>query len=305
MCTILKIKQVIFSICLLFSLSLEVLADHATLLSSDFVQSFLKEYSQEERALLQDDLENIRKLCFRGISAPEEQKTYVATAGAPGAGKSTILETYLHDKSNFVYLDRDQRALKFMINTYCQELTNYKIRKISDMKILLQKAYEKWREGSVYIVSTLINEALEKGYNIAHGTTSTNEQVAPLFEQLKKNNYKIILMLCYSTEQNRENALQYRIKNQCFYQADPHEAAERAKVFPERFPLYFQYADEIQLYWIDHFLKGAVLAATLIKGQKMTLYERAALQKISHQYDQDRKGKKLESLQELIQKFER
>ena len=83
----------------------------------------------------------------------------------------------------------------------------------------LQKAYEKWRWGSNYIASTLINEAFEKGYNIAHGTTSTSEHVAKIYEQLKKNNYKITLLLCNSTDKNRvasltksQSSLQYALR---------------------------------------------------------------------------------------------
>lgn len=297
-------QKVIILIGCLFSLSQKAMADQPSLIPSDFVQSFLKEYSQNEKELIKDDLENIRKLCFRGISAAEGQKTYVATAGGPGSSKSTILETYLVDKPNFAYLDPDQRALKFMINTYLQEFTNYNIRKVKDMKVLLQQAYDKWRWGSNYVASTLINEASAKGYNIAHGTTSTSEHVTKLYEQLKKNNYKITLLLCNSTDKNRIASLQYRFKNQCFCQVDPKDVIKKGKMFPERFLVYFQYADEIQLYWIDDFLKGAVLAATLIKGQPITVHDKGALQKITKQYDHDRKDKELEPLQDLIKKFE-
>gem|GEM_PF-568559 len=297
-------KQIIFSICLLFSLSLETMANQPTLIPNGYVQSFLKDYAENEKELIKDDLENVKKLCFRGIAVTQGQKAYVATAGGPGSSKSTILEVYLHDKPNFAYLDPDQRALKFMINTYLQEFTNYKIRQTPDMKALLQKAYDKWRGGSNYIASTLINEAFEKGYNIAHGTTSTSEHVAKLYEQLKKNNYKITLLLCNSTDKNRVASLQYRFKNQCFCQVDPDDIVKKGKMFPERFPVYFQYADEIHLYWINDFLKGAVLAATLIKGHKMIIHDKSAMAKITKQYEKDRKGKPLESLQDLIKKFE-
>ena len=165
----------------LFSMALITIAPtHASespLIPNDFVQSHLKDYSEEETNLITDDLSDIRQLCFRGVSGPNGTKVYVATAGGPGASKSTILETYLHDKPNFAYLDPDQRSLKYMINTYQQEFTNYNIAQASGIKPLLQKAYDKWRGGSNYIASTLINEAFSNGYNIAHGTTSTSPHV--------------------------------------------------------------------------------------------------------------------------------
>lgn len=298
-------RSFIYFICCLLSIKSAATAMDETLIPSDYVRSFLKDYSQTEKELIRDDFDNIKKLCFRGITAPENgEKTYVATAGGPGASKSTILETYLHDKPNFAYLDPDQRALKFMINTYLQDFTNYKIRETSNMPVLLQNAYEKWRGGSNYIASSLINEAFSKGYNIAHGTTSTSEHVTKLYERLKKNNYKITLLLCSSTDANRVASLQHRVKSQCFCQVDPNDIVKKGKMFPDRFPDYFQYADEIQLYWIGDFLKGGILAATLTKGNKAIVHDQAALQKITAQYEKDGQGKNLAPLQELIKKFE-
>ncbi len=292
-------------LCFLLLAASATMADTHSLIPADYVQNFLKDYSETEKELIGDDLENIRTLCFRGIT-PAEQKIYVATAGGPGASKSTILEAYLADKPNFAYLDPDQRALKFMINTYLQEFTNLKIRnfnneirEFSNINVLLQTAYDKWRGGSNYIASTLLNEACSKGYNIAHGTTSTSEHVAKLYQALKRNKYKIILLLCNSTDENRINSLKHRAKVQCFCQTDPVDVVKKGKMFPERFSTYFEYADELHFYWIDDFLKGAVLAAVLQKGV-LTIYDAEAMEKFTQKYDQDRQGTELKSLQELI-----
>lgn len=294
----------LFSFILNYSTHLAAMDEDRSLIEKSYVQSFLKSYSPDEVQLIMDDLGNIGKHCFRGLSPAEGHKNYVATAGGPGASKSTTLEVWLHNKSNFAYLDPDQRALKFMINTYLQEFTNYKIRESSGINALPQKAYDKWRGGSNFIASTLINEACEKGYNIAHGTTSTSEHVSKLYEQLKKNNYKITLLLCNSPDDNRVASLQHRVKTQNFCQVDPEDVVNKGKMFPERFPVYFQYADELQLYWINNFLEGAVLGATLTKGSKMVVHNDAALKSITEQYDKERENTKRESLQELIQKFE-
>ncbi len=119
-------NSLFFLFCFLCQPSVAALQEE--LLSNDYVQKFLLGYSPVEVALIKDDLDNLRKLCFRGISfVPIDKRIYVATAGGPGAGKSTIFEDYLSKKPNFVYLDPDQRALRFMINTYLQEFTNGKI----------------------------------------------------------------------------------------------------------------------------------------------------------------------------------
>lgn len=264
------------------------------LLADNFVKKFLSEYSPKEAALIQDDLENIKKLCFRETTpVAVKERIYIATAGGPGASKSTTFENYLNTKSNFVYLDPDQRALRFMINTYLQEFTNgkisqQKVRTRKDWEQLLQKAYNKWRAASNYITSMLLNEAFSNGNDIAHGTTSTSEHVEGLYKKLKANNYKIILLLCYSTEEERLRALEHRFKNQSFIQIlDPQDIINKGKFFPERFPVYFQYADEIELYWVDNFLAGAILAAKLERGKGMTTYDAKALGKFTQKYAND------------------
>lgn len=87
------------------------------------VQGHLKGYSVEEKELIEDDLQNIEGLSFRGKKA-EAPPHYLATAGGPGSMKSTILETFLKESGerNFVYTDPDMRGLKLMINTYILDM---------------------------------------------------------------------------------------------------------------------------------------------------------------------------------------
>lgn len=283
----------------------QVHASQEPAVPAQFLQDQIKDYSANEVRLIDDDLSNIRNLTFRGLSSPAGEKIYVATAGAPGASKSTVLETYIKGKSDFAYVDPDQRSLKLMINTYLQDFTPLKIAEASSMKPLLQGAYDKWRGGSIYIASTLLNEALGKGYNVAHGTTSTGAHMGQLYEKLKAKGYKIVLLLCNSTDTNRVAALKHRVEDQCMCQVDPDDIVNKGKVFPDRFADYFKYGDEIQLYWIDNFAKGPVLAATLERGKKMQILNQTALQQLTAEYDRSRKEKNLQSLQQLITTFEK
>jgi hypothetical protein len=261
------------------------LASTGDLIPSQFVDGHLKDYSQEERQLIEDDLSNIAKLCLRNTQPVKDtQPIYVATAGGPGATKSTILETYLQDQPNFVYADPDPRALKFMINTYVQSLNYYAISQASSYQDLLKAAYNKWRAASNYIACKVINEAFAKGNNIAHGTTSTAKEVSGLYERLKGKNYKIVLLLCGSTDQNRLDSIQYRSETQSFIQASPEDIIQKGKAFPERFSVYFQYADEIHLYWTQDFKKGSVKAATFDKIKGMTVHNQQAYECFVEQY---------------------
>ncbi len=313
-----------------------------SLLPTDYIQNLLlndgKGYSVEEIELINDDFDNIKKLVFRNISQPTlDSHTYVATAGGPGSSKSTLLEKYRLNMPNYVYLDPDQRVLKLMTNTYLQEFTNAKISKAGiktrkNWEDYLYKAYSKWRSSSNYIVSRLLNEAYDKGYNIFHGTTSTSPQIEEIYKNLKQKGYKIVLLLCYSTDENRVLALQHRTEVLGFYRLVPEEIVSKGKVFPERFPIYFKYADEIQFYWVDNFLKGETLAATLYKNpgkidkdinpnkelnnndlktvlsrqyknKSLNIVNAAAFKKFTDKYGEDSEGRNLISLETLINEF--
>ena len=273
---------------------------------SSYVQSFLQDYTSKEAELIHEDAKNVKSLCFRDIEAATGNPEYIATAGGPGASKSTILETYLQDKKNYAYLDPDQRALRYMTNTYLQEFTNYKLSQNSDQEKLLQDAYNKWRGASNFIASTLLNEAYAGGYNIAHGTTSTSPYVSSLYKNLKNKSYRIVLLLCHSNDENRINALNYRAEKQNFCQVDPQDIVNKGKMFPERFKDYFQYADEIHFYWTDNFKEGSKQAGSIVRGSDIKVNDSSAMEKFRQQYEKDRQSLNIRetlSLSELMKQF--
>lgn len=66
------------------------------LIPAKTIQNLLSQYSLVERADIEKDYKNIRKLCFSQANNPK-RLIYLATAGGPGASKSTILESYLRN----------------------------------------------------------------------------------------------------------------------------------------------------------------------------------------------------------------
>lgn len=269
-------------------LALPVFAADAPLVPDAVVQGFLKEYSETEKKLIEKDCKNIRDFCFDGVH--KNKKIYVATAGGPGASKTTILETYLKNNPGFVYVDPDQRALKYMMYTYRASLNNYEISKSSSYADLLEKAYAKWRWASNYISRTIVNEAFAQGMPIAHGTTSTDKSIKELYEKLKKKGYTIKFLLCASGDENRVKAIKDRAKSQCFVQSSAEDVVEKGKIFYDSFPIYFEYADEITIYWIDEYRKGWIEVATYSKEKGFkTLHP--AIEKLKQAYETYRKEK--------------
>jgi hypothetical protein len=261
---------------------------------SDVVQSNLKDYDPKTKDLIEEDLNVIRKISFRKKTS-SSHPIYLGTAGGPGSMKSTILESFMIEDSdtgqNFVYTDPDMRGLKFMVNTYIPDMGPYAIRK--NPSTYAKLAYEKWRGASNYIASTLLNEAYDKKFNIAHGTTGTAPAVTNLYKNLKTQGYKIILLLCDTPNKNREKSIKHREETQGFYQVTPADAVQKSATFYDRLPDYFRYADELFFYWTENYEEGSLKAARFDKNTGLIILNESAFQKFKNRYEEVRKEKSI------------
>lgn len=259
---------------------------HGSLVPQNVVDSNIKAYDALELALIKEDLLNIDRLVFRERT-PSKQPYYIGTAGGPGACKSTILETILHEDStvtNVAYIDPDPQSLRFMINTYLAKgLSFYQISKKSSFRQAQIDAYNHWRGGSNYIAQTLLNKAVDGKFNIAHGTTATAPIMGRFYETLKKHGYKIHLVLCYAEDEARGRSIAHRVETQANYQATPEDAINKGKMFPERFEVYFKYADTLRLYWTCDFSQGSREVAR-IEGGKLTIKDAAGYERFVNEY---------------------
>jgi hypothetical protein len=259
--------------------------------SPQAIESHMKGYSDEEKVAIEKDLDVVRSVCSSGLSEPEQKPLYVATAGGPGARKTTILERFLQDsslQSNVTYLDPDQRALKFMAHTYySQTLSVLETNGYENYSMAVKKAYEKWRGASNYITLTLLEEAFSHKKSIAHGTTSTGEHIPSFLAKVKEAGYDITLLLCSCEDAFRKAAIQYRNDEQKFYQSSPEDALSKGKLFPQRMSAYFTYADTLYLYWSDDLATPERLAAVLKDGQ-FEVVDQAALDRFVQKFENDR-----------------
>jgi len=260
--------------------------------SPETIFSYIKDYSSDDQEEILKDLEAIKNICAPlQNKGPLQRPLYLATAGAPGTKKSTILESFMKRyvlESHMTYLDPDQRALKFMSRTYyAKSLSTLSISEREDYLQSIQCAYEKWRGASNYITFTLLEDALLKRQNIAHGTTSTAEHVPAFFSTLKKAGYEISLLLCSAKESLKEDAIEYRNREQRFYQLTPEDAASKGKIFPKQMQEYFTFADSLYLFWSDSLFDKERLAAKLING-KLKIYDRNSYDRFVSQFEKDK-----------------
>jgi len=258
--------------------------------SEEMISTHLKTYTEKEINLLEKDLDIVRSICFESSddSAP---LFYLATAGAPGSRKTTILEKFIEAHPEYqsgVYLDPDPRTLKFMAHTYyAQSLNSLEISKKRDYSEVIKNAYNKWRPGSNYISLTLLEEAAAAGRSIIYGTTSTGAHIPEFFAKLKENNYKIVLLLSSCSDALRYEAVNYRNQEIRFYQSSPEDAVSKGKFFPERMSAYFTYADLMYLYWSDDLFAPERLAAIWKEG-KMEVKDTEAMDRFIEKYEADR-----------------
>ncbi|MCH9626014.1 MAG: hypothetical protein S4CHLAM123_12030 [Chlamydiales bacterium] len=266
---------------------------HANLFfTPQMISKHLEDYSEEEIGLIEKDLKVVRSVCF-GEAQDAGNRFYLATAGGPGARKTTILERFISTHPEYqegVYLDPDPRTLKFMVHTYYARSLNPLM--IADTGVydeVIRNAYDKWRAGSNYIVLNLLEEAFAAGRSVVYGTTSTGAHIPHFFSRLKKEGYQIILLLCSCPDEVRYESVDYRNKVVRFYQSSPEDAVSKGVLFPQRMGAYFDYGDQIYIYWSESLLDPERLAAIWQKGE-LEIIDEGAMGCFVAKYEEDRQS---------------
>ncbi len=288
-------------------------AEEFFIFSPKQISGHLVSYDDKEKEDIAKDLEVIRSVCHVKEAPSKDRPFYLASAGGPGSRKSTILERFIQSHPEFqagVYLDPDQRGLKFMAHTYYDKSLNALQAASKPDYLEIQKAaYEKWRGASNYITLVLLEEALQKKIDIIHGTTLTGAYVEEFLKKLKAAGYHITLVLCYCEDEIRKEAVEYRNNEQRFYQSTLEDTVAKGKLFVEKLSIYFQYADTLHLYWSDDLMAEERISVIFDKCE-MIIGEGCAcvLDRFLSKYDEDRavleaNGKKIPSWDELIQLY--
>jgi hypothetical protein len=109
---------------------------------------------------------------------------------------------------------------------------------------------------------------------------------------VKNQGYKIILLLCDTSNKNRAASIKNREETQGFYQVTPEDAVQKSAAFYDRFPDYFKYADERYFYWTEDYKKGSIKAAKFTKAEGLVVFDKDAFEKFKSRYEEVRKEKK-------------
>lgn len=230
------------------------------------------EYTESERLSINIDIEEIYKSYCGTVSEP----IAVISAGAPGAGKTVLLEQLLKldEYQGYGYIDPDAVCLKNMSHTYLPDL----IRSVGTIKCssyeeclkeelkVRKDAYTKWRPASNAAAHIILGNFIREKKAFFYGTTSTSSDIAARFQLLKDNGYKIHLIHVSAPDAVRWKSIHLRDKE--FVQTTEVDVNEKGKLVPQRLGTYLQYADKIDFYYRDRADGDAVLAATWTKDSK-------------------------------------
>ena len=229
-------------------------------------------YTETEAAMADSEVYRLYKVQTENcLKLTRGQKEFTLSAGGPGAGKTQLLEQMVANDpalQNVVFSDPDERALKLM-QAYKDD-----IEKFGGGKIGLALAYTKWRWASNYISNTIMNRACEDGYDVLLGTTATSPAVSILYDNAKRENYKVrTIMVTASADVRIESARRRFEEEGTRYTAD---TVEKGIMFYQRTPTYFEKSDAFSLYWRHAVDQSAVLVADADHGD-IKIHDRHAL----------------------------
>lgn len=219
------------------------------------------------------------------------QRLYVATAGGPCSGKSTILDNELAGLSdprysNIVIVDPDRYVMEYMNFTYRPLLSAGEKARLGAEEAA-KVAYDRARPGSNIIANLMLNEAFASRHHIAHGTTMTGPFIGGLLSKLGAAGYERRLILCGMDDQNRIEAGRRRIMLEAHYQVDPSDFVEKGKLFPQRMADYFTHGDHVVLMWKETVDAPAVKAAEYKNGMRV-IHDEAAFDAFTADYERRR-----------------
>lgn len=201
---------------------------------------------------------------------------FLLTAGAPGAGKTTVLRAEIERRKSlgefYCYVCPDDVCLKNMHATFCSMRSVLNASAPDDALHTAKRCYNKWRPGSNAAAHLLSAHLLRGRFPVAFGTTSTSSLTSRSFSHVKKLGYKIEVLFVVAPDAVRNDSI--KVRNRRFYQSTEKDNQEKALFLIDRVKDSFvPYADEIHFYWRESFDQGAILAASWKRKGELPEYQ--------------------------------
>lgn len=219
------------------------------------------EYTPAEFELLKQDIQEIWDRIM--ASNPDRNGHLIVTAGAPGAGKTTLMRS-LWEKGEtpggrYAYTCYDDVCLKEMRRTYGAMV------KEDPSPEGQARAYNKWRAGS-HLALNLINAHLVKGrFNFYFGTTCSSPMTCKFFDFVRKYGYQSITILHVTApDQVRWDS----VKGHTFTHTTSQDIINKQLMVHERIQdTILKYGNRVYFYFRPEADKDAILTSTWTPGK--------------------------------------
>lgn len=242
-------------------------------------------YTTEEQSRVNQDATQIFSKIM--TESPYVEKIAYITAGAPGAGKTVLLEQIKAAKESdlehkLAYIDPDAVCLKNMPLTFGADVAEAKSLDLDGQVEARKQAYNSWRPASNAITHLVLGHLIKGGYAFCFGTTATGDKTYLGFEALKKEGYRIHLIHVTAPDQVRVDSIKQRDK--VFIQTTEEDIRDKAKLLPQRISdTYLKYADQIDFYCRDAVDQDAKLSAVWVRdaeSENLNVTNQESYQKI-------------------------
>lgn len=225
------------------------------------------------------DFTDLEARTFRDVG---RKRSFVATAGGPRSGKSTLLEGLLSGGScpdasfdhrvKRAYIDPDRSCLFKMSHTYMRD----RARGVRDP----EEAYTYWREASICLANLFLARALDEGDAIAFGSTMATPNAVRALDAIEhRYGYEVTILHVTCDEEVR-----VRTEEDCrargIVQCTPKDFKEKNGMFFSLLPEYVKH--RVVFYWRGE--GETVCAAKMDKGE-LVVYNREAFAQIIRLHD--------------------
>ncbi|MCH9612892.1 MAG: hypothetical protein S4CHLAM102_13920 [Chlamydiia bacterium] len=210
-------------------------------------------YTEEEQARIAEDINALFWKIFDEADA--EGLLAVMTAGAPGAGKTTVMEQELDrlkaQGRSYAYIDYDQVCLKGLRSTY-----------LADIEAGMDgyAAYTKWRAASHAATHVILANLVRLKKPFFFGTTSTHEKTYVLLDFLRKQGYSIEILHVNASDETRVKSVEK--DKSVFVHRTEEDVRDKAVLLPQRILDAVLTVDKVKFFWRDGAEENAVHAAT-------------------------------------------
>ncbi|MGA8163531.1 MAG: zeta toxin family protein [Waddliaceae bacterium] len=230
-------------------------------------------YSPHIQRLVDEVAQKIWKSYLDDVR-PVEQPWIVVTAGAPGAGKTTVLERDLKEAAEAgqprpVYVDPDAVFLKEMYAQHdprdlFSQLNDEDESKTEDKPLterhIRQMVYNLLRPASNGKTHQMLSNAIKLKLPIYFGSTSTNPRTPGSFQFYKNEGYRIRVPYVIAPDDIRWGSIKRR--DGTFVQTTEEDTREKGKLLPQRIhDTFLTFADQIDFWYRDQVDGAAVKVA--------------------------------------------